>query len=1098
MIFNVSGSAELVATLKIVSGGDRIELAPGDYSSLVLSRLNFDDPVTIISADTANRAMFADYLQVSDSSGLIIESIDVRQQEGALHTRTPLVSISRAEDVEVRDIAVAGRVVEDDEGLALESLTLETGVPGPVAGHYYGTGIWVRNSSDVTLEKIDITKVDIGMYFNDVEDVTLSNSHLHDLRRDGLNIIDARNLTISDNLFDNFHPLEVLQAPRLTDHPDFIQFWGNYAKFGVDGLTITGNVFLEGAGGWMQGITGAANLNLGDNDVHMRNVTIQDNFFSTSHPNAIRVSDVEGLDIQYNTLVPGPQDATTYTSVLPKPMISVTTGAKALGDGSYDFTSGLLPTDVTVSNNIVSRPNYGSGADAYLDKGLYNTLRIFIGDNLELGADPEDADYWGDLFPGQQGGPITDISGFIGVDGAGARELAPWLIEAAASIKTTKPNLVAGGDGDDVLVSPGAHFTLDGGAGDDVLIGSDGRDILIGGAGDDVLTGGGGGDVFSLQAQPGVTAHDMIADLDFSEGDLIILSDGFPFKFFSNATDPGNDLTVTKSYSVAVLETPGDVAEIAAHEQVTAERTPEGDLRLRFDFDGDGSANYILTLKGHGDMLVDLESAAPDDRTDIEADPTAAGLTLMANGLGELLRGGDGNDRLSGRQGDDTLFGGAGDDNLIDRGGSDVLVGGAGGDSFGMSVLERDFGDTDIILDLDFAAGDYIGLTFEANNNFFDGVSLQTLRPHLDNKLLMVTDSAGLAELARLNNVSYEASRLSVAFAFDIDGDGVSDRSIEVKGPSLPDIVALLETEMGPLSPAPPAAPVEPAAPLEPAAPRVLEDMAVTSPDFGADEALLLEGFAPGFFSGAGFEAPAGGDDGSAALIKSENDLVALAKSSFAKASALDSDSVEIVLDLGRAAGGAITLRVDDLAPEWTYRIAHGYPGEPTRIGDARANVIQTLGADDVVHGGLGDDRITDWRGDDWLEGGGGNDTLNGGYGSDTMIGGAGADTFMIRVSETEPGDHDLIADLDFASGDVLVLTQFARGTFTDPYYFGTTATVRSFEDLIAVCDAAPISLASMTDDGLILSIQSQGGPGTLEIMLQAGDLAHMEGLLVG
>ncbi|MEX2519265.1 MAG: right-handed parallel beta-helix repeat-containing protein [Paracoccaceae bacterium] len=1091
MIFNVSGSVELAAALKQVAGGDRIELAPGDYASLVLANLNFDDPVTIVSADPADRAIFADYLQVSGSSGFVIESIDVRQQEGTPHTRTPLVAIMRAENIEVRDVAVAGRVVEEDEGVAVESLTLETGVPGPVAGYYYGTGIWVRGSSDVVLDKIDLTKVDIGIYFNDVEDVTLSNSHLHDLRRDGVNIIDARDLTITDNLFDNFHQLAVPQAPKLTDHPDFIQFWGDHAKFGVDGLHITGNVFLEGGGTWAQGITGAAHLLAGDNDVHLRNVSIIDNFLSTSHPNAIRVDGVEGLIIEHNTLVPGPQDLTMLTAVQARPQISVTTAAKALGDGLYDFSAGLLPTDVTIESNIVSRPYFGSGADVYIDKGLYDTLRIFIGENRQLGSNPADADYWGDLFPGQQDGPITDIAAFVGVDGFGVRELAPWLIEAAAAIETTKPNLVAGGDGEDVLTSPGAHFTLDGGDGDDLLLGSDGHDVLIGGAGDDILAGDGGGDTFSLQAQPGETAHDVITDLNFADGDLIILSDGFPARFFADAVDPDNALTVAKVGSVAVMESPEDVAEIAAHEQVTAEQTPEGDLRLLFDFNGDGTANYILTLKGHASLLIDIENGTPDDHTDIEPDAPAAGLTMMASGLGELLTGGDGDDFLSGRQGNDTLFGGDGGDRLIGRGGSDVMIGGRGVDIFSMSVVDSDFGDTDTILDLDFASGDYIGVTFAAGNKFVEGVSLQTLRTHLDNKLVMIHDSVGFAELAKLNNVSYVVSDLSVSFAFDIDRDGGADRFIEVKGPSLHEIVAHLDTAFG-------GAPAEPVEELEPTPAPNPGDMTVTAPDFSADEVLLLEGFAPGFFSGTGLAAPAGVDDGSAALIRSEADLIGLANSPFAKAKALDSDTVAFALDLGDVSGGSITLRVDDLAPDWAYRIAYGRPGAATHVGDDNANMIRTFGADDVVQGGLGDDTIISWKGDDWFEGGGGNDLLHGGFGSDTLIGGDGADTFEIRASDIDAGDHEVILDLDFAAGDVLVLKHFSQWTFADPYYWGTTATVRSMEDLIETFDSSAVSLASVTEDGLILSIQSQGGPSSLEIMLQAGDLAHMDGLPIG
>lgn len=89
------------------------------------------------------------------------------------------------------------------------------------------------------------------------------------------------------------------------------------------------------------------------------------------------------------------------------------------------------------------------------------------------------------------------------------------------------------------------------------------------------------------------------------------------------------------------------------------------------------------------------------------------------NGLG-------GDDSLEGGLGDDTLDGGAGDDWLLGRQGNDLLQGGDGADDFRFHGDEISPGDTDTIVDLDFAEGDrlvlahFAGDTFPANPAFTD------------------------------------------------------------------------------------------------------------------------------------------------------------------------------------------------------------------------------------------------------------------------------------------------------------------------------------------------------------------------------------------
>lgn len=84
-----------------------------------------------------------------------------------------------------------------------------------------------------------------------------------------------------------------------------------------------------------------------------------------------------------------------------------------------------------------------------------------------------------------------------------------------------------------------------------------------------------------------------------------------------------------------------------------------------------------------------------------------------------------------------------------------------------------------------------------------------------------------------------------------------------------------------------------------------------------------------------------------------------------------------------------------------------------------------TSGNDTLVGGNNdGDHYINGYKGDDLLIGGNGDDWLFGGWGNDILIGGAGADQFefMFTSHKDVEDEHDVIADFDPNSGDLLVL----------------------------------------------------------------------------
>lgn len=154
--------------------------------------------------------------------------------------------------------------------------------------------------------------------------------------------------------------------------------------------------------------------------------------------------------------------------------------------------------------------------------------------------------------------------------------------------------------------------------------------------------------------------------------------------------------------------------------------------RDTFDFSNELANQKIdLNPEGISDVGGAIGNLIIAVGTTIERAYTGAGDDeLIGNGAGNLLRGDDGNDTLSGgqrsdfldggrdddvlignggrdklkgRSGNDTLFAGAGDDTLSGQGGDDIMVGGAGADRFEFNLnndIIRDFTDDEDTLAL--------------------------------------------------------------------------------------------------------------------------------------------------------------------------------------------------------------------------------------------------------------------------------------------------------------------------------------------------------------------------------------------------------------
>ena len=149
-------------------------------------------------------------------------------------------------------------------------------------------------------------------------------------------------------------------------------------------------------------------------------------------------------------------------------------------------------------------------------------------------------------------------------------------------------NKMSGGDGHDTISGGGGMDRLFGEGGDDRLFGDEGNDRLVGGTGADQLTGGTGADSFQFLAIGDSTVdllgRDTIFDFSKLDGDKILLSD---IDADGNAANGDNAFAFI-----------GDAGFTMAAGQLRS--VYDGmNTQIFGDVDGDGLADFAITLSGH-------------------------------------------------------------------------------------------------------------------------------------------------------------------------------------------------------------------------------------------------------------------------------------------------------------------------------------------------------------------------------------------------------------------------------------------------------------------------------------------------------------------
>lgn len=196
--------------------------------------------------------------------------------------------------------------------------------------------------------------------------------------------------------------------------------------------------------------------------------------------------------------------------------------------------------------------------------------------------------------PAGEAGPVHKIvAGLMGGGPSGTKADASAITrviwsEAHDVSGSTGADRYAGTAHGDTVRGQGGNDTLLGRGGADRLFGGAGADKLTGGAGADQLSGGSGADTFVFNATL-EAKDDLVRDFSLRQGDVLKLS-----AIDADTTHSGN-----QTFSFIGTDAFGGEAGELRYKAGAAKTVVVGDT------DGDGAADFWLTLSGHVKLSAD-------------------------------------------------------------------------------------------------------------------------------------------------------------------------------------------------------------------------------------------------------------------------------------------------------------------------------------------------------------------------------------------------------------------------------------------------------------------------------------------------------------
>ena len=283
------------------------------------------------------------------------------------------------------------------------------------------------------------------------------------------------------------------------------------------------------------------------------------------------------------------------------------------------------------------------------------------------------------------GGPVDAPMGFHG--GSGNDVLLASQVMGEDAIDFFPSNFMRGGLGND---------RLEGGPFGDDMDGEGGADVLVGGGEEswgDVMEGGDGVDTVSFaSSKEAIDVHLATDNVDPSDSTVPGIENVIGSRYGDTIIGDGSENSLRGGGGNDVLQGDSGIDNMLGEGGNDLLDGGSSGNELLNGGPGSDTAEYLValtsvnlqagtaTIGGTSDTLTSIENASVPGGTSVVGSAGPNVIQIFSLSSGAEISAGGGNDRIIGRDGDDTFLGGDGNDYIERRDGDGSVIGGAGND----------------------------------------------------------------------------------------------------------------------------------------------------------------------------------------------------------------------------------------------------------------------------------------------------------------------------------------------------------------------------------------------------------------------------------
>lgn len=321
-VLKVSNQAQLDSAIKNVRSGDTISLSSGTYNGFTPKDFDFNQKVTITSAD-ASRPATINQFHLRNASNVEFKNLRLDYEPSKSGT-TPFW-IENSDDISFVNLDIIGH---------------NKGQYGD------GIGLRIKSSDDVVLRDSDITGFRNGLYASNSKNLDIIDNDLQGMSNDGMLLAGMNDVLIQGNDFRN------MKSPPNQKHKDGIQFMTSKSEPGSQNVVIRDNVIENKE--VTHGIFFTNTMfNNGNKNAFHKNILIEDNLVRGNQVHGISMNNGDGVTIRDNVVQKIAGGSNT-------PLINVSSSSKNVTIQNNDVASVPTAQNGTwkVSGNDTDGRNY--------------------------------------------------------------------------------------------------------------------------------------------------------------------------------------------------------------------------------------------------------------------------------------------------------------------------------------------------------------------------------------------------------------------------------------------------------------------------------------------------------------------------------------------------------------------------------------------------------------------------------------------------------------------------------------------------------------------------------------------------------------------